>query len=243
MTKQKINYCLLAKTVPEYSKRDNTVYTCSIGYSPQLGLMRLYPLPPKGMKKWGIYEVEVERNKRDSRVESWKLSSMTRKNNWANFGEDLKHIGTAKPEKVLPLLLPSVSPSISQLNEDRKSIGLVSIGDQYRFKWQANDKFINTTQIGMFEDVELADFTKYTKHTKDKESRVIFKDGDGKHDLQFNEWGIYEFQRKFGAKPEAFRFLVGKKDQYLLIGNMLQYRRNWIGLSLFNLPQQACLNF
>ncbi len=241
MSKQKIRYCLLAKTIPEYSKRDHSLYTCSIGYSPQLGLIRLYPLPTSGMKKWGIYEVEVEKNKRDSRKESWKLSSMTRKDGWVGFAKDFKEVGTANQSKMLSLLLPYTSPSIGQLNKDRKSIGIINVGANYRFKWCANGKYINTNQVGMFEDVELADFTKYTKDTKEKESRIIFTDKDGKHNLQFNEWQVYEYQRKFGADSGAFRFLTGKQGQYVLLGNMLQYRVNWIGLGLFRLPQQESL--
>jgi hypothetical protein len=49
MRKYKIEYTLLAKSIPEFDKRDGKLYTCSLGYSPQLGLIRIYPLPVKGM--------------------------------------------------------------------------------------------------------------------------------------------------------------------------------------------------
>ena len=91
--KIKIRYALICKTIPEHSKKDDTLYTCSIGISPELGLIRIYPLPPVGMDKWGIYELEVERNKRDSRTESWKLSSYSRKDGWTGFTKDVKKIG------------------------------------------------------------------------------------------------------------------------------------------------------
>jgi hypothetical protein len=230
----KIRYCLLVKTIPEYSKRDGTLYTCSIGLSPELGLIRIYPLPPTGMKKWGIYELDVERNKRDSRKESWKLSSYSRKENWTSFTDDVMFLRMANKSKVLSYLANYISPSISELNKERKSIGLIKADHIYGY-WDVNKKFVNTSQVGMFEDVELAWFASYTKTTKQKESRVKFIDADGKHDLQLNEWGLYEYQRKFGAKEDAFRFINKGNSNYLMVGNMHNYRSTWIGMTTFNL--------
>jgi hypothetical protein len=82
--------------------------------------------------------------------------------------------------------------------------------------------------------VEVADFCKYTKDTKERESRIAFVDGDGKHDLQLNDWQYYEYQRKFGAKPDAFRYVNDQKGKLILMGNMFQYRSRWIALGVFN---------
>jgi len=229
----KIRYCLLVKTIPEYSKRDNTLYTCSIGLSPELGLIRIYPLPPKGMDKWGIYELTVEKNKRDSRKESWKLTSYSRKDNWTGFTNDVKFIRKARKEKVLRHLSKYIYPSISELNRLRKSIGIIEACSLNAY-WRVNSRYINDKQIGLFEDVELSWFSSYTKDTKQKESRLKFVDGDGVHDLQLNEWGLYEYQRKFGAKDDAFRFL--KNSKYVMVGNMHHYRSTWIALNTFKIP-------
>lgn len=233
--KQKIQYTLLCKSVPEFDKRDGKLYTCSLGYCPQFGLIRVYPLPITGMKKWHTYEIEVEKNKRDSRRESWKLSSYSKNENWIGFSDDCKFIGIANKSKVVEYLSSCVTPSISRLNEQRKSIGVILAQTVNPF-WDSNDRFINTSQIGMFNDVELADFTKFTKETRQKEARMIFKDEDGTHNLQLNEWQFFEFQRKYGATKEAFRHISTNKPQLLLIGNMLQYQRNWMVLSAFAGP-------
>lgn len=231
--KTKIEYILLAKSIPEYDKRTDGVYTCSLGYSPTLRqLIRVYPLPLKGMKKWGRYIIEVERNKRDSRSESWKLSSYTRFEKFVGFEHDLIYKGQCDKLAMTNILSSLVSPSISRLNEDRKSIGVIS-SDQINPYWSANGRYVNTNQIGMFEDVEIADFTKFTKETKCKESRIKFIDGDGVHDLQLNEWQFYEYQRKFKADKGAFRFITQYDNSLLLLGNMLQYRNSWMVLSVF----------
>jgi hypothetical protein len=244
MRKYKIEYTLLAKSIPEFDKRDGKLYTCSLGYSPQLGLIRIYPLPVKGMVKWGIYEVEVEKNKRDSRRESWKLSSYARHENWVNFDKDFKFLGKANntyKTKITKLLQSIIYPSISELNKDRKSIGVLLV-DKINPHWDKNDRYINTCQVGMFDDVDLADFTKYTKETKEKQARVIFRDGDGSHNLQLNEWQYTEYQRKFGATKDAFRFINTTGKNLILIGNMLQYQNSWMVLGVFkSLPQPATL--
>lgn len=238
--KVKTRYCLLAKSIPEYSKRDGTLYTCSIGLSPEFGLIRIYPLPPSGMKKWGIYEVEIEKNKLDNRKESWKLSSYTRKNNWIGFSEDIKYIGDMNKKIVGNILSDYISPSISQLNTERKSIGLISCSS-FNLKWCPNERFINTNQIGLFEDVEIADFCSYTKETKNYESRILFNDMDGIHNLQYNEWGVYEYQRKYSASMDAFRFLIPSQNSCVLIGNMNSHRSSWIALGIFDIINQMVL--
>jgi len=231
-----ITYCLLCKTIPEYSKQHQTLYTCSIGYSPELGLIRVYPLPPVGMDKWGIYKIKVERNKRDSRAESWKLSSYARMENWTTFTNDCIKIGHNK-NKNIPMLNRYVYPSISELNKDRKSIGLIK-ANQFNMFWDVNDKFIDTKQIGLFEDVDLSWFASYTKTLKQKESRIVFNDMDGAHNLQYNEWGVYEFQRKFGANNDAFRYSKCSEQSHILVGNMHNYRSVWIALGIFDLYQE-----
>lgn len=231
--KRKIKYTMIVKTIPEVSKRDGGVYTCSIGYSDELGFIRVYPLPLYGMKRWGIYEIEVEKNKRDSRAESWKLSSYTRHENFLGFEKEIIYLGDANKEKIMQKMVAALSPSISRLNEQRKSVGFIE-SSFINAHWDVNDKFINTRQFGLFDDVEIADFCKYTKHTKEKESRIIFTDGDGEHNLQLNDWQYYEYQRKFGAKPDAFRYAHKAGKKIILVGNMFQYRTSWIALGVFN---------
>lgn len=231
MKRYRIKYIVLAKSIPEYSKRDGTCYTCSLGYSPEMGIIRVYPLPIISMNKWDIYSIEVEKNKFDTRIESWKLSSYSRKENWLGLSDDITFLGKANPTKMIDIISIQKTDSIKTLNDKKKSIGLIDI-KKYRLYWDSNKRYINTSQYGMFEDVEIADFTKYTKETKQKESRIYFMDSKGEHDLQYNEWQIYEFQRKFNkSTDDAFRFMQNKN--LLLVGNMHNYRNNWIGLGMF----------
>lgn len=230
--KRKIKYILITKTVPEWSKRDNTLYTCSIGISPELGLIRLYPLPPTGMSKYGIYQLEVQKNKRDTRDGSWQITSYSRKEEWTNFGNDVKYLGQSNENYVGEYLMNHVYNSVSELNKLRKSIGVINVIG-FKAWWDTNKTFISSQQIGLFEDVELGWHTSYTKDTKEKDLRIKYVDADGEHNTQFNEWHYYEGQRQFGAKPELLEPLNNKKRNLLLIGNMLQFQNTWIGLGKF----------
>jgi len=92
--------------------------------------------------------------------------------------------------------------------------------------------------LGLFEDVEIADFAKYMKATKEKECRLCFADADGKHDLMLNDWQFYEYQRKFGATREAFRHFNNGKS-LVMLGNMFQYRSTWIALGCYRLTDDS----
>jgi hypothetical protein len=182
------------------------------------------------MNKWDIYGIEVEKNKYDTREESWKLSSYSRKENWIGLSDDVQYFGTANPDKMISIIANHKCKSIKELNDQKKSIGLLEVND-YRLYWDTNSRYIDTKQYGLFEDVEIADFTKYTKETKTKECRIYFRDSAGEHDVQYNEWQMYEYQRKFAANDEAFRYM--KQKNLLFVGNMHNYRNIWIGLGMF----------
>lgn len=229
----KIEYIVIAKTIPEISKRDGREYSCTVGYSPQLGFIRVYPVPLNGFKRWHKYIIEVEKNNRDTRKESWKLSSMTRIDNFIGIEKDIILIGKVNKENIISMFHHIVSPSISRLNEDRKSIGVIKT-NQLKPYWDVNKNFVNTAQYNLFEDVSCIETSVFTKDQYLKESRILFNDLDGSHDLQLNDWQYYEYQRKFGAKKDAFRYINSDKENYVLIGNMYQYRNIWLGLGVYD---------
>lgn len=239
MNKIKITYTVIARSIPEYSKRDGCLYNCTLGYCHESqSIIRVYPVPIVGMKKWRTYRIEVERNKRDTREESWKLSGNSKYENWTDFGKDVLDIGKMERSIGINAILKTnqILPSIEFCNNKKVSIGVVPILN-YNVYWDLNKRFVSTNQLGLFEDVEdieLADWATFTKVTKEFEARIEFYGNDGKHDLQYNDWGVYEWYRNFKGKypiNDAFRFLKNKK--YALVGNMHHHRNNWIVLDLY----------
>ena len=223
-------FYLITRTIPEWNGKHKRLYTCSIGFSPTLGLIRVYPIPLLNDFNSGyIYDIEIEKRKTDSRARSYELVG--------GYGNQpmYRKLKRFTYPMIADQLKLNEARSINELNRKKDSIGLLRIND-FNVYWDASDRWINNLQIGLFEDVELADFTKYTKESRQKESRVKFKDADGYHDLQFNEWGIYEFGRKFGYTKDAFRHTVGAS--HILVGNMLQFQNKWMVMKFFKLELQ-----
>ena len=109
-----------------------------------------------------------------------------------------------------------------------------------RVAYDAGPSNVNVADVG--EDVELSWHVDYTKKSLEKDLRIVFADEDGKHNLQYNEWHYYEGQRLYGAKQSILDPLNNNDRNLLLIGNMLQFQNNWIGLGKFKgSPNQLTL--
>ncbi len=237
-----INYIPLAKAMPEVSKRDGKQYVCSLGYDQTLGFIRVYPTPLDGIDLWTPIQFKAERNKRDSRAASWKMPEDCRHGEWSvnkkmvSYGQ---RISSSAQLTLLKKMMQKTVSSISELNEKRQSIGFLIVPN-FRIVPEENPLFINTTQFGMFEDVEIADFTRFTKHSRETMFRVRFEDEDGQHNLQFNRWDIWETARKFGAS-KAVDLFSNPGPHLLMLGNYLQHQTSWSVLGIWSVPVQLDL--
>lgn len=234
-----IDYTLVIQTVPEYSKKNDTVYTCTVGYSQQLGWIRVYPMPySKGLQRWNTYKIRVEKNKQDSRNESWKLCGYSKQEQWKNWNQDVqfyKRLNESQKNYLKQQMIKNTLPAISVMNKNRQSIGFIEV-DKVRARWEVNESYFNPNQLLLFSDIEEESISQFTKANKQFHSRIKFMDLDGQHDLLLNNWQYYEYQRKFGHNPEAFRNINNNKKQILMLGNLFQYRNTWLVLDSFTAP-------
>ncbi len=105
MKSNNIEYILFARSIPEYSKRYGGTYSCSLGYSPTLkSLIRVYPVPIIKMYSWEMYNISVEKNNLDSRVESYKFSSTTKYENWSGVEKHLLFVKKFQKAQVFNLM-------------------------------------------------------------------------------------------------------------------------------------------
>lgn len=244
--KQTIHYTVLAKSIPEYNKKRGDIYTCCAGWSPELGLIRLYPLPITGMRSRGTYRIEIERNKEDSRKESWKMS-MAARDRYFNFQAEKHLVGFAN-KGIYENLLNYIYPSIESLNRQKKSLGVIRV-NAVNLSWEKNNRLVNVSAGGLFsnESIDLAEWSKYTKETLDYQARIVFKDADGTHNIQYNDWGSFMWQRnvlngtKDGNINDCFRFNRKPGDYLILVGNMFQYRNRWMAFTVIKTPPQLPL--
>jgi hypothetical protein len=237
-----LNYIPIAKAMPELNRREGKPYVCSLGYDEALGFIRVYPTPLEGLIPWMPMRFKAEKNKRDSRPVSWQMPEDCRHGEWSvkaekiTYGQPFNH--SAKMTIYREMLNNTVQ-AISQLNQRRESIGFVLV-DSYKLEGVPNDKYIDTLQIGMFDDVELAGFTKFTKDLRETQFRIRFKDGDGDHNVAFNRWDIYETARKYGAM-KALKLFQGQGRHILMLGNYLKHQTSWCVLGIYPVPNQLQL--
>lgn len=231
--KTKIRYWVLAKSVPEKSKKYGGTYTCTLGLAMfndgSTDLIRVYPATTNSFKKHCIYELNVIKNPLDTRLESWKIADFSLKEGLIT-AKNIIYKGTNKPENLkIDRWLYS---SISEMNELKVSIGFIQT--KYNLQWQPNDIFEDENQLTLFDstgfNVEKCKDFYLLKDSKPYQLRLIFKDIMSKHNIQFNEWHMYVGLDKYGVFD--LKNYIGKNT--ILLGNMIAHRSNWIGFGLYN---------
>ncbi len=76
-------------------------------------------------------------------------------------------------------------------------------------------------------------------HTDHNTSRYIrFRDAVSEHRLQVREWGAYQLlaQEAYADRPDSLWNAPGYrsgKDLWIVVGNMTNYRKNWMVIKTF----------
>lgn len=227
-----MNVVMLGKTVPEPTNERLEHYVCSAGYSPEHGLVRMYPLGLQGTpRRWSVNNVPVERfpGNKDSRPETWRPVGA--------FGQE----GTLPVRDRRSVLEKFVVPGIVSANEQRLSLAVVRpIRPVFRL---ADSKLEGEPSYELYGESEALKARERFAH----QPRLKFLTEDGKpHDLQVRDWGVWELMRKQHAKlasldaSERVAYVGGSlritEDTLLLIGNYAQYRNSWLIISALNTP-------
>lgn len=228
------DFISFGRTVPEKSKRYGEK-VCMAGFSPEMRqLIRLYPIPPQfKIKARSMSMVNVERNKMDSRIESWAIKDR-------DPGRALKTIKTKIDEKELINILEKYkAESINALNDQRKSLGIIK-PFTYKPLMKIRAQFKNDNQLTLFDDFR-SNFDFKTAADYFRIPYLYFTDTSS-HRLQIREWGLYELLRKYIAsgrileESDVEKSLYLKDDRviYLVVGNMAHVRKSWLIIKIFS---------
>ena len=217
------DFTMLGKTVPEPARRDNQLYVCSAGISPELGLVRIYRLPTKFTpKRWNTYRVPVERDRQDdSRDESFKVQ----KDKW------FQHVGKSDVRQLAPILNRFSVGSIKEANEKRMSLAILHPSHMSVY-FRDNPDSPDSPILSLF-DVNQRTSTgaKRFPHSP----RMRFYDDLGERDLMIRDWGCYEWMRKQPDRYQEMKSTLHLNDESsLLIGNFNQIRTQWLIISVIN---------
>lgn len=227
------DFVMLGRTVPEDSKKYG-IRVCGAGYSHEMrSFIRIYPLPVKSsICARDMMSIEVERNNRDSRLESWTLKTRDEKSIVGNFGK--------KSKEDIRCFLESRVSTIEDLNKDRKSLGVIK-PDDFEIVIKTRKSVHDPSQLSLFDDfVEEVNFKLADDYFKIP--YLSISTGIQKH-LQLREWGVYELIRKNQSKISsdyikmALR-ITGESETYFIIGNMNQFRNTWLVIKAFSFDKR-----
>lgn len=245
MTQQIDDVIILGRGVPELIS-DGRVTVCVAGYSHQLGFVRLYPTRiDSPLNVWNVVSVEVERNPRDSRAESWKFPES--RSGWNAINQHIELKGEVPRQNRLGLVDELRSSCIAELNEKRLSLGIIkpTIVRPYLATNQMNRQAYQP----LFEIMEHANVI--TKKDHALEPRIEYTCGDGcanrkAHDQQLLDWGCYQWmKRNPGQEQQIWRNLhLGEESwmHYFLVGNQANQRTSFMVINVLR-QKTAMLQF
>lgn len=223
---------MLGKTVPEPNS-DGRIFVCSAGVSSELGsLLRIYPLARRhAPERWTVNRVQLERNPKDNRRESWKLAGDRRVGMHEYINMTFHRVGELKERERAQLLSKFVVPSIAVANQRRMSLAVIHPVATPTLRFEFNPDSPASPRLALFDDqvVERERVQRFAFSP-----RLEFADEDGCHSLLLRDWGCFEFLRKHGdeRRYDLFDALHLSERSSLMVGNMNHHRNAWLIISV-----------
>lgn len=231
------NLIVLGNAVPDEIS-GHRITVCTVAYSHECGLIRIYPVPPTApMKRWNVVSLYLERNPQDNRSESWKIHDSKAK--WDTLSDQITVEGKL-PRKKRIELIESLKKNhsygcIEDINDKKLSLGIISpqIID-HRFEERTNktttvqSKLIDTDLFMTINNYPIRPVISY----RCPECRVTKQ----MHNQGVLEWGIYEWLRQYPKnKEQVWENLQLDNPEYdttFLVGNMNRYRSSFLIISI-----------
>ncbi|MDS0474583.1 hypothetical protein [Natrinema sp. 1APR25-10V2] len=225
---------ILGRAAPEtISGGRQTV--CTGAWSEHRGFIRLYPIDPQSdlFNRWDVIDVEVRRNPQDTRVESWKLARPDQESCVTKTGEFPR-------ERRATLLYHLEDDCVKDINDARRSLGIIRPESIDGFEFRSWEKDDNTVQSQLFED--MGEWRPDSRDDFGHEIRIEFTCGgcetkQGYHNKTLLEWGAYLAKAKnhLQNEDELEPFYNLRDDDYrhwIFVGNQANQRTSFIAINL-----------
>ena len=221
--------CIIIGNAEPSEISDNRITVCAAGYSEKLGLIRIYPVPPKvKIHRWNILQIPVEKDSRDNRNESWKVQGS--KEEYATLHKKIRLIDKIERKEDKKNLINKLFSSygvncIEELNKQKRSLGFVKPKIQ-GYELEKRKEYDPSVQLRLDSMDKFLTIKNYPYIPKIKytctQCQFI-----NPHNQQVLEWGIYEWMRKNpNNKNEAWKIL-GINDP------LEKSIVSWLGISFF----------
>lgn len=239
---------VLGNAVPDET-RDHRITVCIAGYSRALGLIRVYPTPPKApTSRWSIIGMPAEQTRHDTRSESWKIVGS--KGEWDRLSDKIRSIGQVRASDRRgtwdSICRAHEVGCVNELNDRRASLGIVrphSVSHALEERADYDPSIQATlTSESMYKTI----------HNYKTRPVVSYRCPDctakNGHRQQILEWGVYEWIRKNPGKAEQVWENLHLDDpgwdKWFLVGNQARYRNAFMIISVIRfkaVPRHAGL--
>jgi hypothetical protein len=238
---------ILGLAVPEQLK-DGRITVCLGGWSPTRGFIRIYPTRVKmDIHRWDVIRVEVERNERDSRSESWKIAGASQ--DWECLYQRIEKVGRIEePYQRREIVVGNVSPCVNTINAMRGSLGIIRPREIKRAYFGENPQYGKPIQLTLF-TAEAEEWAKVKRDYK-VEPRLSYvcsgcEAQQGYHDQKVLEWGFFEWMRKNPANIEQVwenaKLYSEEHEIYLFVGNQAHQRTSFLIISVLPIRESPPL--
>lgn len=229
---------ILGRACPEPLK-DGRITVCLGGYSPTHGFVRLYPTRTNmPWHRWDIVKVEVEKDERDTRAESWKIAGS--RTDWEGLPNKIEIVGEFPKAQQANLIHNLTDDCVQDINEIRRSLGIIrpTVLNRYFDKNALYGQLFQPVLPGLGESTSV-------KRDFEYEPRVTYRcpicKTKSPHDQQILEWGFYEWVRKHPDNKEQVwlnaQFDSEKHELFFFVGNQYRHRTSFLVISVLRIPK------
>ena len=230
---------VLGNAVPDEIS-DNRITVCTVAFSKEHGLIRIYPVPPKSPmnNRWNIVSLPLERNKRDSRDESWKIQGS--KAEWETLADKITLKGKLNRKQWVELIgylkEHHSYDCIEDINDKKLSLGIIVpkiIGKKLEERKNVDTAF----QTTLVNDDLFMTVNNYGVRPVISYSCPKCRTKKQQHNQGVLEWGVYESLRREQVHTDQVWHNLhlddSGYDKTFLVGNMNLHRSKFLIISIF----------
>ncbi len=232
------NLVVLGESWPEVIKGGRQAI-CVAAYSQELGFIRLYPARiDSPLRAWNIVDVKVERNRKDSRKESWKLANSK---DWENINKNIRVIRKLNEKERIEFIRKIPLSATESLNKEKISLGIVRpeiLG--YELKETGVTPSYQLTLTGRKlrskKDFGIKPYITYRCLPECRTKKA--------HNQQLLEWGVYMWLNKNKAKKEREKVFDNLRisdtayEKYFVVGNLAYKRKTFAIINVIRFKQK-----
>ena len=187
-----------------------------------------------GLHRWDMIRVEVERNERDARQESWKIVGS--RQDWDNLYQRVETVRKiTNPYERHEVVVNNLSSCIVAINRAQGSLGLIRPREIKKVYFAQNPQYGKPYQLSLFE-THAQEWAKVKRDFKvEPKLRYVCSECEtqqGYHDQKILEWGFFEWMRKNPDNIEQVwenaGFYSPDHEIFLFVGNQANRRTSFL---------------